>query len=121
MSLNLSAMVISVVIYHDLVPIYTLNLQKQLIHGFSCTRGRSFEHRIKETSIFSLRDDPIQAEAISASDLGSFDSSKPIKFIIHGYNNQATNKWVINMTQELLKSVCDAFFTFSFYKSSHGI
>ncbi len=75
----------------------------------------------KKYEYIFIRDNSIQAETISASDLGSFDSSKPIKLIIHGFSDKATNKWVINMTQELLKSVCDRFFVFSFYKSFHGI
>jgi pimeloyl-ACP methyl ester carboxylesterase len=50
------------------------------------------------------RNNPTQAQPISAFNLGSFDSTKSIKLIIHGFTDTATNKWVINMTNELLKS-----------------
>ncbi|CAF1315271.1 unnamed protein product [Adineta ricciae] len=54
---------------------------------------------------FSLfkRKQPIQAEIISSSNLGSFDRTKPIKLIIHGFTDQSSSAWVVNMTQELLK------------------
>jgi hypothetical protein len=45
--------------------------------------------------------------------LDSFDPTKPIKLIIHGFNDKATSEWVIDMATELLKSVCDASFLLS--------
>ncbi|UJR17675.1 hypothetical protein I4U23_004572 [Adineta vaga] len=49
------------------------------------------------------RKQPTRAQVISSSNLGSFDQKKPTKFIIHGFTDQASNAWVINMTKELLK------------------
>jgi hypothetical protein len=61
---------------------------------------------IFSVSIFT-RNNPIEAQAISVSNLGSFDPTKSIKLIIHGFTDKATNKWVINMKNELLKAGCD--------------
>lgn len=50
------------------------------------------------------RNNPIQAKQINRFDLGSLDLTKPIKVIIHGFNDEATSKWVSDMASELLKS-----------------
>jgi pimeloyl-ACP methyl ester carboxylesterase len=50
------------------------------------------------------RNNPNEAKQIDKSDLGPLDLSKPIKVIIHGFNDEAKNKWVSNMAGELLKS-----------------
>ncbi|CAF1120352.1 unnamed protein product [Adineta steineri] len=44
-----------------------------------------------------------QAQLISSSNLGSFDHTKQIKLIIHGFTDKASSSWVINMIEELLK------------------
>lgn len=43
-------------------------------------------------------------QTITHENLGSFNPLKPIKFIIHGFTDTATNKWVTNLKEELLKS-----------------
>ena len=57
--------------------------------------------------LFMIRNNPDQPITISVSNLGDYvDSTKPIKFIIHGFIDRAQTKWILNMTKELLKSVC---------------
>jgi pimeloyl-ACP methyl ester carboxylesterase len=60
--------------------------------------------KVNTTFFLYTRNNPIQSTTISPVNLDSFDSTKPIKLIIHGFNDQAQNKWIINMTRELLKS-----------------
>jgi pimeloyl-ACP methyl ester carboxylesterase len=45
----------------------------------------------------------VQGKLITAFNWGSFDPTKPIKLIIHGFNDEATSKWISDMAQELLK------------------
>ena len=62
-------------------------------------------HRSMMSSL-SIRNNPNDAgQAITASNLGHFNSSKDIKVIIHGFTDKASNPWVLSMKNELLKSV----------------
>jgi pimeloyl-ACP methyl ester carboxylesterase len=60
--------------------------------------------KVNTTFFLYTRNNPIQAKLISASNLDSFDPTKSIKLIIHGFNDAATNKWVTGMAKELLIS-----------------
>lgn len=46
----------------------------------------------------------LPGESISAVHLGRFNFSKETKVIIHGFTDRSTNKWVLDMKNELLKA-----------------
>ena len=55
--------------------------------------------------LIDTRESSPAVQIITDTNLGSFDPKKPTKVIIHGFTDRASNKWVIQMKDELLQLV----------------